>query len=172
MIPTTIVNGLTVVHKKSDGVMMNGPPDVCKTPTSGGPVPIPYPNVALSKHLTKGTKTVEVDGVPIAISPSEFYTSSGDEPGSLGGVASGVNKGKAKFTNYSFDVFAEGKNVCRLSDPMSMNGNQPNTAGPAETQGNQIGLGDREDILCKIFCFCDAGNDGGDFVSYFPDGMA
>ena len=77
---------------------------------------------------------------------------------------SGVIKGKAKFTNYSFDTFAEGKNIARLSDPMSMNGNAPNTAGPAEVQGNQTGLGGMEDILCKIFCWCDAGKKGGDFV--------
>ncbi|MEL7090410.1 MAG: DUF4150 domain-containing protein [Pseudomonadota bacterium] len=151
--------------------MMNGPPDVCKTPTPGGPVPIPYPNIAFSKHLTKGTKTVKVDGQSVAIKPSEFYTSTGDEPGTLGGVVSGVNKGKAKFINYSFDVKFEGKNVPRLTDPMTMNGNAPNTMGPAEAQGNRVGLGDLDDILCKIFCWCDDGNDGGDFVQkvhYIP----
>ncbi len=172
MIPTTIVNKLTVVHKKSGGSITSGPPDVCKTPSSGGPVPVPYVNVAFSKDLVKGTKTIKVDGVPIAIKTSEFSTSTGDEPGSVGGVSSGVNKGIAKFTNYSFDVIAEGKNVARLSDPMSMNGNGPNDLGPAETQGNQTGLGDLEDILCKIFCWCDGGNDGGGFVHYDVQNIA
>ncbi|MEY1554184.1 DUF4150 domain-containing protein [Yoonia sp. R2331] len=171
MIPTVVVNKLTVVHKKSDGIAICGPPDVCKTPSPGGPVPIPYPNIALSKHLAKGTKTVKADGVPIALKTSEFSTSTGDEGGTAGGgVVSGKIKGKAKFINYSFDVMAEGKNVARLSDPMTMNGNSPNTTNPAELQGNMTGLGDIEDILCRIFCWCDAGNDGDDFVEFYPEG--
>lgn len=166
MIPTVMANALTVVHRKSDGVIVCGPPDVCKTPTSGGPVPIPYVNIAFSRDLVKAAKTVRADGERIAIKPSEFSKSQGDEPGTIGGVVSGVNRGKAKFANYSFDVFAEGENVCRLTDPMTMNHNNPNTTGPAEQQGNRVGLGDRDDILCKIFCWCDDGNDGGDFVHY------
>ena len=172
MIPTATVNGLTVVHRKSDGVIISGPPDVCKTPSPGGPVPIPYVNVARSADLIKGTRTVTVDGEPIAIQTSEFATSTGDEPGTAGGgVVSGTIKGKAKFTNYSFDTFSEGKNICRLSDPMSMNNNNPNTAGPAETQGNIGGLDDLEDILCKIFCWCDAGNSGDDYMQKVPEGV-
>ena len=37
-------------------------PDVCKTPSPGGPVPIPYPNIAQSVTLAKGTTTVKADG--------------------------------------------------------------------------------------------------------------
>src|SRR5258705_1794123 len=109
MVPTVTVNALTVVHSKSDGIAAQGPPDVCLTPSPGGPVPVPYPNVAMSKDLILGTKTVTVDGVPMAISDSEFAVSTGDEGGTAGGgVVSGVIKGKAKFVNYSFDVKAEG----------------------------------------------------------------
>jgi hypothetical protein len=162
MIPTVNVNKLTVVHKRSDGVAMSGPPDVCKTPTPSGPVPIPYVNVAFSKDLVKGSTTVQADGESIALKDSEFATSIGDEPGTVGGVISGVNKGKAKFANYSMDVKVEGRNVCRLSDPMLLNGNQSNTTNPAEMQGL---LGEELlKILCKIFCWCDAGKKGGDFV--------
>jgi hypothetical protein len=163
MIATAIVNSLTVVHSKSDGVINSGPPDVCKTPPNAAP--IAYVNVAFSKDLVKGSTTVLVDGVPIALKDSEFSTSTGDEAGSAGGgVVSGVIKGWAKFTNYSTDVLVEGRNVCRLSDPMSMNGNNPNTTGPAEVQGNLSTVGDLTDILCKAFCWCDAGKSGGDFV--------
>ncbi len=79
-------------------------------------------------------------------------------------MVSHVIKGKAKFINYSFDVFADGENVCRLTDPMTLNGNAPNTSNPAELQGNLSTLGDNKDILCKIFCFCDGGGSGGDFI--------
>ncbi len=165
MVPTVMANNLTVVHKKSDGIAICSMPDVCKTPTPSGPVPIPYPNLAMSKDLVKGSKTVKVDGQPVALKDSEFATSTGDEAGSVGGIASGVTKGKAKFINYSMDIKFEGKNVARLTDPMTMNGNGPNTSTVAEIQGNQLPpIDDLKDILCKAFCWCDAGNRGKDFV--------
>jgi hypothetical protein len=169
MVPTVMVNALTVVHSKSDGIAAQGAPDVCLMPSPGGPVPVPYPNIALSKDLILGTKTVTVDGVPIALSDSEFAVSTGDEGGTAGGgVVSAVIKGKAKFVNYSFDVRAEGKNVPRLTDPMTLNNNAPNTANPAEGQGNLSVLGSKTDALCKAFCWCDKGKSGGDFVKKIP----
>jgi uncharacterized Zn-binding protein involved in type VI secretion len=166
MIATTIVNGLTVVHKASDGIAIASAPDVCKTPPT--PLPLPYPNIALSSDLANGTVTVLVDGQSVALKDSEFSTSSGDEPGTVGGIISGVNKGKAKFSSYSMDVRFEGRNVARLSDSMTMNGNQSNTATTAEIQANlQTELGGLLDLLCKAFCWCDAGKDGGDFVKRY-----
>jgi len=171
MIATTIVNGLTVVHKASDGIATSSGPDVCKTPPQ--PLPVPYVNVALSSDLANGTVTVLVDGQSVAVKDSEFSTSSGDEPGTLGGITSGVNKGKAKFSNYSIDVTFEGRSVARLSDPMTMNGNQANTATVAEVQKNlHARLGDRFDLLCKAFCWCDAGLKGEDFVQPVSGTMA
>ena len=41
------VNMRTVVHQASNGIAM-GFPDVCKTPSPVGPIPIPYPNIAMS----------------------------------------------------------------------------------------------------------------------------
>lgn len=134
MAATTIVNNLTVVHKGSDGMVVFGP-DVCLTPTSNGPVPIPYPNTAMSTDTAQGSKNVKVDGNPIMLQGSVFSKSTGDESGSNGGVSSGVNKGKAEFINYSFDVTVEGKNVPRLGDHMLGNkGSAPNTPPSPETQ--------------------------------------
>ena len=43
--PVTVgVNFMSVVHKASNGVTIAFP-DVCKTPTPAGPIPIPYPNI-------------------------------------------------------------------------------------------------------------------------------
>ena len=117
---STNVNNRTVVHATSGGVCM-GMPDVCKTPTPGGPVPIPYPNVAKSQDTAMGSSTVTVDGQPIMLKGSCFSQSTGDEAGSAGGVLSSIIKGKAEFINYSFDVMVEGKNVCRLGDMMLLN---------------------------------------------------
>src|SRR5262249_35886105 len=160
MIPTVIVNNLTVVHNQSDGLAAQAAPDVCPTPSPGGPVPIPYPNLAFSKDLVKGSTTVTADGQPIALKDSEFVTSTGDEGGTAGGgVASGVIKGKAKFVNYSMDVLVEGQNVPRLADPMTLNGNAPNTFKAAEEQGNLAVLGkDLIAVMCEGFCWCGSGD--------------
>jgi hypothetical protein len=121
----------TVVHKDSDG-MITAFPDVCKTPSPGGPVPIPYPNIAKSADSADTSTSVEVNGNPIMLKTSNFSQSKGDEAGSAGGVVSNVNRGKAMFVNYSFDVKVEGQNVPRKMDPMKQNGSGSyNAMGPA-----------------------------------------
>lgn len=125
MAATINVNKRTVVHKTSEGIS-SAFPDVCKTPTGAGPVPIPYPNVARSVNTAHGSKTVFMDGHSIMLKGSDFSTSTGDEAGTAGGgVASGRIKGMAIFVNYSFDVMVEGKNVPRLSDLMIQNKGSP-----------------------------------------------
>lgn len=118
---TVSVNNKTVVHKKSSGISIAFP-DPCKTPTPGGPVPIPYPNVAKSSDTAKGTKKVKCDGNPVCVKDSNFSTSTGDEAGTAGGgVVSNKTKGKAEFILFSFDVQFEGKNVARALDLMLHN---------------------------------------------------
>jgi len=134
MAATTNVNGRTVVHKDSGGIT-NTFPDVCKTPTPGGPVPVPYPNISKSADTAKGSKTVKVDGNPVMLEGSNFSTSTGDEAGSAGGVVSSTTKGKAEFVNYSIDVKIDGKPVCRQFDPMLSNkASAPNTPPGPECQ--------------------------------------
>ena len=119
--PATVgVNNLSVVHKSSNGITIAFP-DVCKTPSPAGPIPIPYPNIAQSTDTAKGSKKVTMDGNPICLEDSNFSRSSGDEPGSAGGVVSSKFKGKAEFVNYSFDVKVEGKSVPRSFDLMLHN---------------------------------------------------
>jgi hypothetical protein len=75
----------------------------------------------MSSDTAKGTKKVKADGNPVCVKDSNFSTSTGDEAGSAGGVASSKTKGKAEFVNFSFDVKFEGKNVCRAFDLMLHN---------------------------------------------------
>jgi hypothetical protein len=110
----------TAVHKGSIGIAKTEL-DVCKTPTPGGPVPIPYPNIALSAQTADGSTTVKFDGESILLKTSNFGLSQGDEAGSIGGVKSNVIKGQADPMNYSFDVKVEGQSVVRRSDPMMQN---------------------------------------------------
>jgi hypothetical protein len=115
--PVTVgVNFMSVVHADSNGVSPSFP-DVCKTPAPpAGPIPIPYPNIAMSSDTDKGTKKVKCDGNPVCIDGSCFAQSTGDEAGAAGGVASSKTKGKAEFINFSFDVQFEGKGVARALD--------------------------------------------------------
>lgn len=114
------VNFMSVVHKASNGVSIAFP-DVCKTPSPVGPIPIPYPNIAMSTDTAKGTKKVKCDGQPVCLQTSNFMMSTGDEAGSAGGVVSGKIKGKAEFITASFDVSFEGKGVARAFDLMLHN---------------------------------------------------
>jgi hypothetical protein len=124
--PVTIkVNGSSnsLVHKGSNGVANSTVPDVCKTPSPGGPVPVPYPIiVSMSSDLANGSTTVTADGGNmIAIKGCEFSRCTGDEPGTAGGVKSSTFMKEAKFILYSFDVKFDGQNACRLTDKMTMN---------------------------------------------------
>ena len=126
---TININGLTLCHKGSGGISRNTLPDVCKTPPKG--IPKPYSNTAYSEDLAKGTTTVFADGGNmIGNYGSIFARSTGDEPGSMGGVKSGTFTAEADFISHSFDVFFEGKAACRLTDKMYMNHrNTVNMAG-------------------------------------------
>lgn len=120
-------NGRGIAHEGSPG-MSTVLPDVCKTPSPGGPVPIPYPNTAKSADTIKGPKTVTIEGKMPAVKGAQFKTSMGDEAGtSGGGVVSSSIQGPAEFLLYSFDVKFEGKGVCRLGDPLFHN--KKNTLG-------------------------------------------
>jgi hypothetical protein len=136
--PVTInVNNLTLCHKGSNGISTATIPDVCKTPSPGGPVPVPYPNIAMSMDMMKGTTTVKADGgMMCANYGSEFFKSTGDEPGVAGGVVSSTFIKEATWITFSFDVKLQGKAACRLTDKMFHNHqNTVNMAGEI-----QVGL--------------------------------
>ena len=96
-------------------------PDVCKTPSPGGPIPIPYPNIGMSSNTSKGPKKVKTDKKMPMVKGAKYSMTTGDEAGTAGGVISSKFKGEAEFMLYSFDVKFEGKNVCRMGDPLFHN---------------------------------------------------
>jgi len=114
---TTFSNGRGIAHKGSGGKSIVFP-DVCKTPIGPSIVPIPYPNIGQSSDTSKGAKSVKVDGQMPMVKGAVYSTSTGDEAGTAKGVVSGTTKGEGEFMMYSFDVKFEGKNVCRLGDPL------------------------------------------------------
>lgn len=124
---TVFANSRGVDHKGSNGMSIVFP-DVCKTPAPpAGPIPIPYPNIGKASDTSKGTKKVKVDGKSAMVKGAKYSMSAGDEPGTAGGVISSKNKGECEYLMYSFDVKFEGKNACRLGDPLWHN--KKNIAG-------------------------------------------
>ena len=120
MAQTTFSNTRGICHKGAGGINIVFP-DVCKTPVGSAVVPIPYPNIGQDSDTTKGPKTVLTDGQMPMVKGAQFSKSAGDEAGTLKGVISSDQKGVCEFMMYSFDVKFEGKNVCRLGDPMFHN---------------------------------------------------
>lgn len=116
--PCTVHNIRGFAHKGSGGMSLVFP-DVCKTPAPPAPfVPIPYPNIGKSSDTSQGTTKVEADGNMVMVKGAKYMMSAGDEPGTIGGMISGVFKQECEYLMYSFDVMLEGKNVCRLGDPL------------------------------------------------------
>jgi uncharacterized Zn-binding protein involved in type VI secretion len=98
-------------------------PDVCKTPTPAGPVPIPYPNIAMLTQASGGTVSskVKIMGKKAATEATEITMSSGDEAGSVGGVVSNKIKGPAKFKQGSSKVKIEGKGAAYMGAMVGQN---------------------------------------------------
>lgn len=144
-------NGRLVLNA-GDGMTQTCPvPDVCKTPSPGGPVPVPYVNVAQDSNLAKGTKKVTVEGKSVALQHSNLSTSTGDEAGTAGGgIISSKTKGKLTWATYSPDVKFEGKSVVRFLDICLHNGNQCNSGGNAATGKPSVGLTYGADDKCPI----------------------
>jgi hypothetical protein len=114
-----LVNQKKFVASVSSGhtAVSSGPLDMCKTPTPGGPVPMPYPNVALSATMGPGytTKTL-VMGTPMWTKKGKSALSNGDQPGVALGVVSNKIMGMCAITSASNNVDAEGGDVARTGD--------------------------------------------------------
>lgn len=117
-----VINGRTAVHAGSGGVLNTV--DVCKVPNKCRAQT--FNNVAVSSDSAKTAGSVIVNGNPACHKDSIFALSSGDEPGSCGGVSSGTIKQKAEFITFSNNVFIEGIPAVRQNDLMvSNNRNTP-----------------------------------------------
>ena len=83
---TVFTENLGFFHKGSGGFGI-APGDVCLSPPPPptGPVPVPYVNSLQASDLSKGSKSVKIDGEPTALEDISYVsTSTGDEGGTLG----------------------------------------------------------------------------------------
>jgi uncharacterized Zn-binding protein involved in type VI secretion len=106
--------------------LTTGPIDFCKTPTPGGPVPMPYMNTAKTSD-GKGSKKVKVSGDQALRKGDKILMSSKDEAGTAMGAVSSKIKGKAEFMVGSPFVKVQGKHWAHHGVPMMQN--DGNTAG-------------------------------------------
>ena len=117
------------------GVINFAFPDVCKTPTPAGPVPLPYPNFAFSETHIPSVFNIVIGGGLVENLTTEGTLSTGDEPGAAGGVLSGVIKGPDQYVLGSFTVMMGGMPAMRLTSLTTQNGTTPNAVGLSATPG-------------------------------------
>jgi len=147
---SVFANGRSIVHKGDGQINTAAPPDACKTPSPGGPVPIPYVNIARTSDLAKGTKKVKIEGNPAGNAGSNLSTSMGDEAGTAGGgLLSSKTKGKLTWATKSANVKLEGKGAVRFMDVAQHNGNSFNTVF-IEKGGTGLAYGDDYEGPCPI----------------------
>lgn len=114
-------------------------PDVCKTPTPGGPVPIPYPNIGMPMQANSGVSSkVKIMNKECMLANSKISMSSGDEAGSAGGgVVSSKFKGEVIYKKGSSKVKVEGKALCHLTSMTAHNGSNANMPAGAQIAPSQ-----------------------------------
>lgn len=149
-------NSRSISHAGDGSTIVAVAPDVCKTPSPGGPIPVPYPNIAKLSELADGTTQVRIARSSVAVEGASLKTSTGDEAGTAGGgVISSKTKGKMSWVSASPDVLFEGKGVIRFLEPTLHNGNANNTTG---IQEGDVGNGQTDDPKC-MHCGGDVGDD-------------
>lgn len=92
-----------------------GFPDVCLTPTPAGPVPIPYPNIAMGPMAIPNVPTVLIMGMPAHNMGTTIPMTNGDNAGVALGVASGTVMGPARHVTGAFTVLIHGMPATRLT---------------------------------------------------------
>ncbi|MEA1892067.1 MAG: DUF4150 domain-containing protein [Campylobacterota bacterium] len=106
-------------------------PDVCLTPTPGGPVPMPYPNISLTSTALPPTTamTILVNGTPSLNLLSEIPLSNGDEAGVNMGTMSGMIMGPTSYIMGSETLMLKGAPAVKLTSQTGQNGESMNTSG-------------------------------------------
>lgn len=106
-------------------------PDVCNTPTPAGPVPIPYPNMAMLPTANPATacRKIYLSCMPAHNLATQIPMSMGDNAGVVGGIASGTVMGPSKHLMGSFGVIYEGAPATKMTSPTGQNGMSLNVPG-------------------------------------------
>lgn len=95
--------------------MDTGFPDVCLTPTPAGPVPVPYPNMAMGPMGVPAAYKVMFMAAPAHNMGTTVPLTNGDNAGVAMGVASGLVMGPSRHLTASFTTLVGGMPATRLS---------------------------------------------------------
>lgn len=95
--------------------MDTGFPDVCLTPTPAGPVPIPYPNIAMGPTAIPSQVKVLYMCTPAHNMGTTTPLTNGDNAGVAMGVASGTVMGPSRHVTAAFTVLIGGMPATRLT---------------------------------------------------------
>ena len=119
------------------GGMALAVPDVCKVPTPAGPVPTPFPNMAMLNTADGFCPKVLIDSKEVIVETSKIPQSQGDEAGVGMGVTSGTQMQQVVFKQYSPKVIAGGKKVVHMLSQTAHNGSNPNAPGGTQVVPSQ-----------------------------------
>lgn len=96
-------------------------PDVCLTPSPAGPVPIPYPNIAMGSMAIPNLPTILFAGAPAHNMGTTIPISNGDNPGVGTGVVSHLVMGPCRHSTGAFTVLLKGLPATRMTSVSTQN---------------------------------------------------
>ena len=102
-------------------------PDVCNFPTPVGPIPIPFPNIALSCMHVPSVFNIIIGGGLAENLMTQGTISMGDI--SIGGLISGIFMGPDRYLTSSFKILVGALFGTRLTSMTGQNGMPPNAPG-------------------------------------------
>ena len=104
-------------------------PDVCNTPTPAGPIPIPYPNLALPMTAIPNQFKVLVMAMPAHNLGTTVPMSNGDNPGVAVNPMSGMVMGPCRHLMGSIKTMIGGMPATKMLSPTGQNGMSPGAFG-------------------------------------------
>lgn len=114
---TLFINDRAVVHRRSGGILKT----ISVNFTGEARVPVPYNNIALSKHAINLCTQLTCNGEALCHANSTFAKSTGDEAGTYGGIHTGTVAGPARFVSNTAQVFVNGLPLATIGDLMVSN---------------------------------------------------
>jgi hypothetical protein len=120
-------------HSGKTAVIACLAPDVCLTPIGSGMVPIPYMILSKLDWSQRAVASVTFTDQQAFTMNSRTDKVTGNEPGTGGGVKSGVNKGWCRPISNRTSIFVKGHELIQNDNLYDMN-----CAGP-EGPGNTVG---------------------------------
>lgn len=121
------------LRHSGEWIIISERPDICLTPISGLPEPVPYNIIARGQDSVGLATRTNFTGQPVFHFKSKTSTVVGNEPGIAGGITSGVNRAVCYPIGCSPSVNIEGSALVRHDDPFAMN------AAEYGVPGNTVG---------------------------------